>query len=94
MTRKRRRLQVLVLCMLGLGTAAALTLAAFQDHLVFFHAPSDLAAGKVPPATAPAPPAAVGSQRSGADVASGKGSRTVTRRRKRAGGASRGVVID
>ena len=48
MTRKRRRLQVLVLCMLGLGTAAALTLAAFQDHLVFFHAPSDIAAGKVP----------------------------------------------
>jgi len=45
---KRRRLMVLLLAALGLGTAAALTLTAFDDHLVFFHTPSDVAAHKVP----------------------------------------------
>ena len=48
MTRKRRRLYVLLLGMLGLGAATALTLAAFQDHLVFFYSPSDIAAKPVP----------------------------------------------
>ncbi len=48
MTRKRRRLYVLLLGLLGLGTAAALTLAAFQDHLVFFYTPSDIATKPVP----------------------------------------------
>jgi cytochrome c-type biogenesis protein CcmE len=43
MTRKRRRLWVLVACGLGVGSAAALTLSAFSDSLVFFVAPSDLA---------------------------------------------------
>ena len=43
MTRKRRRLWILVACGLGLGSAAALTLSAFSDSLVFFLAPSDLA---------------------------------------------------
>jgi cytochrome c-type biogenesis protein CcmE len=43
MTRKRRRLIILVACGLGLGSAAALTLAAFSDNMVFFVAPSDLA---------------------------------------------------
>jgi cytochrome c-type biogenesis protein CcmE len=47
-TAKRRRMAVLLLAGLGLGTAAALTLAAFDDHLVFFHTPSDIAASKVP----------------------------------------------
>jgi len=47
-TRKRRRLYVLLLGLLGLGTATALTLAAFQDHLVFFYSPSDIAARKAP----------------------------------------------
>ena len=42
MTRKRRRLYVLLLCGLGLGSAAALTLTAFQDNLVFFRSPSDV----------------------------------------------------
>jgi cytochrome c-type biogenesis protein CcmE len=42
MTRKRRRLYILGLFLLGLGTATALTLAAFQDNLVFFYSPSDL----------------------------------------------------
>jgi cytochrome c-type biogenesis protein CcmE len=44
MTRKRRRLYALLLALLGLGTATALTLTAFQDNIVFFYSPSDLAA--------------------------------------------------
>ncbi len=48
MTRKRRRLYVLLLCGLGLGTATALTLTAFQDNLVFFRSPSDIMA-QTPP---------------------------------------------
>jgi cytochrome c-type biogenesis protein CcmE len=47
MTRKRRRLAFVVLGMLGLGTATALALLAFQDNLVFFYTPSDLAAKPV-----------------------------------------------
>jgi cytochrome c-type biogenesis protein CcmE len=47
-TARRRRLAVLLLAGLGLGTAAALTLTAFDDHLVFFHTPSDIAEKKVP----------------------------------------------
>jgi cytochrome c-type biogenesis protein CcmE len=43
MTRKRRRLWILLACGLGLGSATALALAAFRDNLVFFLAPSDLA---------------------------------------------------
>lgn len=43
MTRKRRRLWVLLLCGLGLGTSTALVLTAFSDNLVFFVSPSDLA---------------------------------------------------
>jgi cytochrome c-type biogenesis protein CcmE len=42
-TRKKRRLLVLLVCGIGLGSAAALTLSAFSDNLVFFVSPSDLA---------------------------------------------------
>jgi cytochrome c-type biogenesis protein CcmE len=49
MTRKRRRLYALGLFMLGLATATALALVAFQDNLVFFYSPSDIAAKKAPP---------------------------------------------
>jgi cytochrome c-type biogenesis protein CcmE len=42
MTRKKRRLMVLLACGIGLGSAAALTLSAFSDNLVFFVSPSDL----------------------------------------------------
>jgi cytochrome c-type biogenesis protein CcmE len=45
MTRKRRRLWILLACGLGLGSAAALTLSAFSDNLVFFVSPSDLEKG-------------------------------------------------
>jgi cytochrome c-type biogenesis protein CcmE len=43
MTRKKRRMMVLVVCGIGLGSAVALTLSAFSDNLVFFVSPSDLA---------------------------------------------------
>lgn len=49
MTRKRRRLYLLALFMVGLGTATALTLMAFQDNLVFFYSPSDLLTKNVSP---------------------------------------------
>ena len=52
MTRKRRRLWVLVLCAVGLGSATALTLTAFQDNLVFFRSPSDIAREAPPPGRA------------------------------------------
>lgn len=43
MTRKRRRLWIVLACGLGLGSAATLVLFAFNDNLVFFVSPSDLA---------------------------------------------------
>jgi len=49
MTRKKRRLYILLLCGIGLGSATALTLTAFQDNLVFFRSPSDIAR-ETPPA--------------------------------------------
>ncbi|MDB5366209.1 MAG: ccmE [Rhodospirillales bacterium] len=52
MTRKRRRLYTLLLAMTGLGVATALVLAAFQDELVFFYSPTDIAANKPAPGRA------------------------------------------
>ncbi len=49
MTRKRRRVWILVLCAIGLVSATALTLTAFQDNLVFFRSPSDIAAERPGP---------------------------------------------
>lgn len=51
MTRKKRRMWLVLLCALGLGSATALTLTAFQDNLVFFRSPSDIVnqANAVPP---------------------------------------------
>jgi cytochrome c-type biogenesis protein CcmE len=43
MTRKKRRLLVLLVCGVGVGSAAALTLSAFSENLVFFVSPTDLA---------------------------------------------------
>ncbi len=42
MTRKRRRLLLVLVCGVGLSGATALTLSAFSDNLVFFVSPSDL----------------------------------------------------
>jgi cytochrome c-type biogenesis protein CcmE len=43
MTRKKRRIWIILLCAIGIGSATALTLTAFQDNLVFFRSPSDIA---------------------------------------------------
>ena len=48
-SRKRRRMWVLLLCGIGLGSATALTLTAFQDNLVFFRSPSDIVADRPGP---------------------------------------------
>jgi cytochrome c-type biogenesis protein CcmE len=42
MTKRKRRLYMLGLALLGLGAATALTLTAFQDNIVFFYSPSQL----------------------------------------------------
>jgi cytochrome c-type biogenesis protein CcmE len=49
MTRKRRRLLALMVGLGLLGAASAMVLAAFNDNLVFFYGPSDLAAKAIPP---------------------------------------------
>jgi cytochrome c-type biogenesis protein CcmE len=43
MTRKRRRLVVVLACLAGLGSAAGLTLNAMSSNLVFFMTPADIA---------------------------------------------------
>jgi cytochrome c-type biogenesis protein CcmE len=48
MTRKRRRLYVLLAALGCLGVAAALVLSAMRDNLVFFFSPSELAAKHLP----------------------------------------------
>jgi cytochrome c-type biogenesis protein CcmE len=42
MTRKRRRLWVVVACGIGFGSATALTLSAFSSDIVFFMLPGDV----------------------------------------------------
>ena len=49
MSRKRRRLLALVVGLGLLGAATAMVLAAFNDNLVFFYGPSDLAEKAIPP---------------------------------------------
>jgi cytochrome c-type biogenesis protein CcmE len=49
MTRKRRRLYVLLAGMACLGVAAALVLSAFSDSLVYFYSPSDVVAKQIGP---------------------------------------------
>lgn len=48
MTRKRRRLYLVLGGLALLGVATALVLSAFSDNLVFFYSPSDLQAKHVP----------------------------------------------
>jgi cytochrome c-type biogenesis protein CcmE len=43
-TRKHRRLAIVLGCALGIGSASALTLSAFSDTMVFFMSPGDIAA--------------------------------------------------
>src|SRR5579863_3585519 len=49
MSRKRRRLLALAVGLALLGAATALVLAAFNQNLVFFYSPSDLAAKGIGP---------------------------------------------
>ena len=49
MTRKRRRLYVVILGLSTLTLAAALVLMAFEDNIVFFYSPTDLATKNPPP---------------------------------------------
>lgn len=52
MKRKTKRLYVVALGLLCLGGAAALVLSAFEENLVFFYSPTDLADDKAPPGRA------------------------------------------
>ena len=48
MTPRRRRMMLVGLIVLGVGAAAAFALTAFQDNLLYYYPPSDVAAGKAP----------------------------------------------
>lgn len=48
---RRRRLMLVGLLLLGLSAATALMLTAFSENLLYFYAPSEVAAGDVPPDT-------------------------------------------
>ncbi len=49
MTRKRRRLYVVLLGLSTLAVAAALVLNAFEENIVFFYSPTDIATKTPPP---------------------------------------------
>lgn len=48
MTSRQKRMMWVVLMLVGVGTAAAFALNAFQDNLLYFYSPSDVSAGKAP----------------------------------------------
>lgn len=48
MTPRRRRMMLVALIVLGVGSAVAFALSAFQNNLTYFYSPSDVAAGKAP----------------------------------------------
>src|SRR3546814_18003320 len=48
-SRKNRRLAMILGCLAFLGVAAALVLTAFEDSVVFFFRPTDLAQKQIPP---------------------------------------------
>ena len=51
MTRKRRRLYLLLAAMAGLAVAAALVLVAFRDNIVFFYSPTEVMEKHIAPGT-------------------------------------------
>jgi cytochrome c-type biogenesis protein CcmE len=51
MTRKKKRLTLILAAMAVLGTAAGLVLYALRDNIVFFYGPSEIAAKHLPPGT-------------------------------------------
>jgi len=48
MTPRRRRMVLVGLILLGVGAATAFGLTAFQDNLLYYYPPADVAAGKAP----------------------------------------------
>ncbi|HEU4655730.1 MAG TPA: cytochrome c maturation protein CcmE [Steroidobacteraceae bacterium] len=48
MTPRRRRMMLVALIVLGVGSAVAFALSAFQDNLLYYYSPSDVSAGKAP----------------------------------------------
>jgi cytochrome c-type biogenesis protein CcmE len=48
MTPRRKRLLTIALLLTGMGIATALILRAFEENLMYFFSPSDVAAGKPP----------------------------------------------
>jgi cytochrome c-type biogenesis protein CcmE len=48
MTARRRRMLLVGLILLGVGGAVAFALTAFQENLLYYYSPSDVAAGKAP----------------------------------------------
>ena len=48
MTPRRRRMVLVGLILVGVSAAAAFALTAFQDNLLYYYPPSDVAAGKAP----------------------------------------------
>ncbi|WP_184330199.1 cytochrome c maturation protein CcmE [Povalibacter uvarum] len=47
-TARQRRMLLVGLMVIGVGTAAAFALNAFQENLLYFYSPSDVSAGKAP----------------------------------------------
>ena len=48
MTPRRRRMMLVGLILLGVGSAVAFALTAFQENLEYFYTPTDVLAGKAP----------------------------------------------
>ncbi len=48
MTPRRRRMVLVALILLGVGGAVALALTAFQDNLLYYYTPTQVAAGEAP----------------------------------------------
>jgi cytochrome c-type biogenesis protein CcmE len=51
MTRKKKRLTLIIAAMAVLGTALGLVLYALRDNIVFFYGPSEVVAKNLPPGT-------------------------------------------
>jgi cytochrome c-type biogenesis protein CcmE len=48
MTARRRRMMLVGLILLGVGGAVAFALSAFEENLLYYYSPSEVAAGKAP----------------------------------------------
>lgn len=48
MTPRRKRMVIIALCVLGVGIAVALILTAFNQNLMYFYSPAEVARGEAP----------------------------------------------